>query len=44
MGDSAETLRALIPLLKRKAGSLMAQDDRKGHRRMVEGARGARHE
>ena len=36
MGDSAETLRALIPFLEAQEGSLVAQGDRKGNIRMVE--------
>ena len=44
IGDSAETLRALMPLLERKDGSLVAAEIGKGSRGLVEGARSARDE
>ena len=42
VGDSAETLRALLPLLAEKNGPRMAREDRRLDRRLVEDARQAR--
>ena len=44
LGDSAATLRALLPLLEQKTDSRLAQDNQGQHRRVVEGARKPRHE
>ena len=41
-GDAAATLRALVPLLERKAGPRVARGDRGGRRALVAAARGAR--
>ena len=42
IGDSAATLRALLPLLRAEAGRRLAARHREGRRRMVEDAGGAR--
>ena len=42
VGDSAETLRALIPLLERKDDRVLARADRRRGRRVVEADRRAR--
>ena len=42
IGDSAETLRALLPRLAAQAGPLVARADRERGRRVVEADRGAR--